>query len=174
MKLQSATLGTIVKAVGRKGEVKLLPGPDFWPEALNVVELELISQNEIRRAVHLNRYRAKGETFILTLSGIENMHDAESLVGSELRVSLENLNESTRPQRLLPFQIIGLEVRLRDGSLIGEVVDLLLGKAQNCLIVASGEERLLVPNVPDVVYGVHLEEGFVEIDPPEGLLDLRW
>ena len=174
MKVESATLGTIVKAVGLRGEVKFVPGPDFWPEALKAGELELTSPSEIRRAVHLTRYRTKGETFILTISGIESMSDAEDLVGSELRISLETLDESSRPHKLLPFQVIGLEVRLRDGSHVGNVVDLLLGKAQHCLIVAREEERFLVPNVPDVVSEVHLEEGYIEIDPPEGLLDLRW
>ena len=51
---------------------------------------------------------------------------------------------------------------------------MLLGAAQNCLIIEREGERYLVPHVPDIVRRVSIEEGIIEIDPPEGLLDLRW
>ena len=69
---------------------------------------------------------------------------------------------------------MNLEARLPDGTVIGYVVDLLLGQDQQCLIVERDGERLLVPNVPDVVVSIDLPGGFMVLDPPEGLLDLRW
>ncbi|MCK4236698.1 MAG: hypothetical protein KAX38_06240, partial [Candidatus Krumholzibacteria bacterium] len=94
--------------------------------------------------------------------------------GCRLIVSLENLDESARPQMLMPFQVMGFDVRLADGSFLGKVVDMLLGPTQNCFIVEKGEDRFLVPDVPTVVRRIEPEEKAIEIDPPEGLLNLRW
>jgi 16S rRNA processing protein RimM len=171
---EAVTIGSIVKAVGLKGEVKLLPGADFWPGALHAPVLDLVSSNGARRQVRIDKLRAKGQTFILKLSGVEGIDEAESVVGSDLEVSLEGLGPDQMPGAPLPCQMIDLEARLGNGDVIGRVVDLLLGPDQQCLIVERAGERLLVPNVPDVVVRIDLPGGFIVLDPPEGLLDLRW
>ncbi len=170
----TAILGTIVKAVGLKGEVKLLPAPDFWPDALKAEAIDVLSDEAVTRTVHVARWRPKGETFILKLDGIDTIEAAEPLIGSHLGLSLDALGGSSLPEELLPCQLIGLDVVLKDGAPFGVVVEMLLGAAQDCLIVEREGERYLVPHVPDIVRRVSIEEGIVEIDPPEGLLDLRW
>jgi len=170
----AAILGTIVKAVGLKGEVKLLPAPDFWPDALTADSLDVVLDEEVQRTVHVARCRPKGRTFILKLEGIDTIEAAEPLVGASLEISLEALGGAPMPDKLLPCQLIGLDVVLRGGAPFGVVVDMLLGAAQNCLIIEKDGERYLVPHVPDFVCKVSIEEGIIEIAPPEGLLDLRW
>lgn len=170
----TAILGTIVKAVGLKGEVKLLPAPDFWPDALTAAALDVVLDDEERRTVHVVRCRPKGETFILKLDGIDTIEAAEPLIGGSLEISLDALGGAAPPGELLPCQLIGLDVVLKGGAPFGVVVDMLLGPVQSCLIIEKDAERYLVPNVPDLVRKVSIEEGIVEIDPPEGLLDLRW
>lgn len=174
MTVEAVTLGKLVRAVGLKGEVKLLPGPDFWPEALEAEELDLISDGTIKRTVQIENVRAKGGTFILRLSGITDIDLAESVVGDELVISLESLDEALMPPEPLPCQLVGLEVRLEDGSVKGEIADLLLGADQKCFIVDNGSQRFLVPNVPEVVKKIDIEKGFMVVDPPEGLFDLEW
>ncbi len=171
---EAVTIGSIVKAVGLKGEVKLLPGPDFWPGALHMSVIDLISADGRRRHVRVEKTRAKGRTFILKLSGVEGRDEAEAAVGSDLVVSLEGTDSEWMPEAPLPCQLMDLEARLENGEVIGRVVDLLLGPDQQCLIVERASERFLVPNVPDVVLRVDLEGGFIILDPPEGLFDLRW
>ncbi|MDD4856709.1 MAG: ribosome maturation factor RimM [Candidatus Krumholzibacteria bacterium] len=170
----TAILGTIVKIVGLKGEVKLLPAPDFWLNALAADALDVVGQTGERRTVHVARRRPKGETFILKFDGIDTAEAAERLIGSSLEVSLEALGGATPPDELLPCQLIGLDVALRDGTPFGVVVDMLLGSAQDCLVIEKDAERYLVPYVPDIVRKISIEDGMIEIDPPEGLLDLRW
>jgi|WetSurMetagenome_2_1015567.scaffolds.fasta_scaffold21690_7 16S rRNA processing protein RimM len=170
----TAILGTIVKAVGLKGEVKLLPSPDFWLDALKAESLEVVGGDAVLRTVRVERSRPKGETYILKLDGIDTIEAAEPLIGSSLGLSLTALGGAELPDELLPCQLIGLDVVLKSGEPSGVVVDMLLGPVQNCLIVERDGERYLVPHVPDIVRRVSIEEGIVEIDPPEGLLDLRW
>jgi 16S rRNA processing protein RimM len=171
---RTATLGSIVKTVGLKGEMKLLPGPDFWTGALDAGELDLVSRDRTQRRVRVERYRAKGNAFILKLSGVESIDEAQSLVGSRLDISDETMAGADSPRQPLPFQLMAASVRLRDGTKVGTVVDMLLGPVQRCLIVDDGRRRFPVPVVPEVVVSIDLEKEIVVIDPPEGLLDLEW
>ncbi len=171
---RTALLGTIVKTVGLKGEVKLNPGPDFWQDALRAPSLAAMFDGAVERSVRVTGWRASGNTFVLRLEGIERIEQAQPLVGRTLALDLGALGEAAPPERALPCQFIGLSVRLADGSTLGTVVDLLLGPSQDCLIVERDGERYLVPNVPGLIVKQNLDEGFLEIDPPAGLLDLRW
>ena len=87
MTASTATLGSFVKAVGLKGELKLLPGPDFWTKALAFENLDLVSEDDRRVSVRVERFRPKGNTYILKLSGIETRSDAEPMVGSRLDIA---------------------------------------------------------------------------------------
>jgi 16S rRNA processing protein RimM len=174
MIVEAVTLGRIVKPVGLKGEVKLLPGPDFWLQALETTELGLVSQGGSSRTVRVENVRPKGGTFILRLSGVEDITDAETVVGSDLVVNLSKVTKEKMPPGPLPCQLIGLEVHLPDGSAAGEVIDLLLGPNQDCLIIKAGSDRYLVPNVPEMVTEIDIAAGHVVIDPPQGLRDLKW
>jgi 16S rRNA processing protein RimM len=169
-----AVLGTIVKTVGLKGEVKLLPAPDFWPEALDAGGIRIVADGEDSGAARVLRRRWKGQTVILVLEGVDTIEKSEPLVGSSLVLALDDVEPGAGPGGTLPCQLIGLEVRLPDGSVLGVVADMLLGPAQNCLIVERAGERFLVPDTPGIVKRVAMEEGFIDIDPPEGLVDLRW
>ena len=174
MTAATATLGSIVKAVGLKGELKLLPGPDFWTEALGLDGLDLVSADDARRHVKVERFRPKGNTYIVKFTGIESRDDAEPVIGSRLDVATDSLTEEQLPGELKPFQVMGAEVRLKDGQPAGKVVDMLIGPAQRCLIVETVEGRRAVPVVPEVVVETDLEAGIIVIDPPEGLLDIEW
>ena len=171
---ETAHLGVIVKTVGLKGDVKLNPGHDFWPDALGAESLSIVLGEEVERSVRVESYRPSGGAFVLRVAGVETIDAAKALVGRSLELPLDALGEVPLPDGPLPCQFMGLRVLLADGSTVGVVVDMLLGPAQDCFIVEREGERYLVPNVPGLIRRTNLEERFVEIDPPEGLLDLRW
>jgi len=174
MKVHTASLGSIVTTVGLKGEVKLLPGPDFWAGALDASVFSLVSGTGAHRQVSVEKLRIKGNTYIIKFSGIETIDDALLAVGNMLEVSMENLVAGSAPEELRPFQVIGSTVMLADGTVVGTVVDMLLGREQDCLIMEKDGERKIIPNVPEIIKRVDLEKNIIEIDPPEGLLELRW
>ncbi len=174
MTVETVTLGSIVKAVGLKGELKLLPGPDFWIEALTFDGLDLVTPDDLHRRVRVEKYRPKGNTYIIKLDGIESRDDSELMIGSRLDISTGSLTEAELPEELKPFQVMGAEVRLKNGDRAGVVVDMLIGPAQRCLIVETENGRRAVPVVPEVIVETDLEGGVIVIDPPEGLLDIEW
>jgi 16S rRNA processing protein RimM len=64
-------------------------------------------------------------------------------------------------------------VRRTDGSRVGRVerVDLATGVPQ--LAVDAGGEEVLVPLVDAICRRIDVAEKVIEIDPPEGLIDLN-
>lgn len=69
-----------------------------------------------------------------------------------------------------PEDLIGLEVRAETGHVIGKVADVVLGVAQDRLVVDAGDGRVEVPFVDDLVPEVDLDAGVVVVRPIEGLL----
>jgi 16S rRNA processing protein RimM len=93
-------------------------------------------------------------------------------------VESEDLPPIDEPDTYYDHQLEGLRVRTTAGQDVGVVAEVLHTAAGELLAVrrgdggAAGATELLVPFVGAIVPLVSLDEGIVEIDPPEGLLDL--
>ena len=71
------------------------------------------------------------------------------------------------------LDLVGLEARLSaDGAAIGTVRDLISGGNELLEITTSEGRKLLVPFVEAIVPEVQLEEGWLLLTPPPGLLEL--
>ena len=165
-------LGEIVKTVGLKGEVKLLPASGFWSDALKDGGIYLVSSDMIRRLVKVEKFRKKGGAYVIKLDSLESIEDAELVVGKRLELSMDEVD--LEPRELgLSGKLTGMKVFLKDGELLGGVVELLESGGQDRLIV-KGKRSFMIPYVPSIVIEVDYDNGRIEIDPPEGLLELEW
>jgi 16S rRNA processing protein RimM len=103
---------------------------------------------------------------------------ADALRGSVFVVESDDLPPIDEPDTYYDHQLEGLRVRTTAGQYVGVVAEVLHTAAGELLAVrrADGGEmgagELLVPFVSAMVPLVSLDEGIIEIDPPEGLLDL--
>ncbi len=98
--------------------------------------------------------------------------DVETLRGTELLVAVADLPVIEDPDSFYDHQLVGLAVRLTDGSGLGEVAAV-RHEAQDLLVVRRPDgPEVLVPFVSALVPSVDLDGGFLVVDPPEGLLDL--
>ncbi len=87
-------------------------------------------------------------------------------------VPVADLPEIEEPDSYYDHQLVGLTVRLRDGTVVGEVAAV-RHEAQDLLVVwRPGAADALVPFVSAIVPTVDPAGGFLVLDPPEGLLDL--
>jgi len=168
-----ANLGDIVNTVGLKGEIKLLPGPDFWSDALKDGKIYLVSSDMVRRPVNVEKFRRKGKTYVLKLGFIESIKDAELVIGKRLELSMEELDLASYPEQALPCQLIGMEIFLTNGVLLGVVENFSSSGGQDRLIV-KGKKKYIIPYVSKIVIKVDYDKRRIEIDPPEGLLELEW
>jgi 16S rRNA processing protein RimM len=95
------------------------------------------------------------------------------LRGNLFVVDSADLPPITDPDEFYDHQLEGLVVRTVDGAEVGSVTEVLHTAAGELLSVrtAAGAE-VLIPFVSTIVPSVSLASGVIEIDPPDGLLDL--
>lgn len=168
-------VGRLVAAQGLQGELRVLPRSDF-PQRFTVPGPRwLRSRSGEIRCVHLlsGRPLPGKELFVLRLEGIADRNAAEALVGHDLLVDAAD-RPALAPGEFHLLDLVGLEVRLLpEKSAIGRVTDLI--HAGNDLLeiaLAPDQRRAWIPFVEAIVPEVHLDQGWIGLTPPPGLLDL--
>jgi 16S rRNA processing protein RimM len=116
-------------------------------------------------------------TLLLQLAGPSGeVHDTreavDALRNTLLLVPVADLPEIEDPDAFYDHQLVGLQARLPDDTVLGEVTAV-RHEAQDLLVVRRPDAAdALVPFVSAIVPTVDPAGGFLVVDPPEGLLDL--
>ncbi|WP_297598068.1 ribosome maturation factor RimM [Mycobacterium sp.] len=175
------TVGRVVKAHGISGELVVEirtddPAARFSPG--NTLRAKL-SRGGGERSCVIESAREHGGRLLVRLAGVADRDAADALRGSVFVVDSGDLPDIDEPDTYYDHQLEGLRVRTTGGEQVGVVAEVLHTAAGELLAVrcetgAAGDEgrELLVPFVSAIVTSVSLDDGIVEIDPPEGLLDL--
>jgi 16S rRNA processing protein RimM len=111
---------------------------------------------------------------LLRLTGVADRNSADALRGNLFIVDSQELPPIDDPDEFYDHQLEGLRVVTTDGRLVGNVKEVLHTAAGELLSVTSetGSE-VLVPFVSAIVTEVSLADQTIEVDPPEGLLELQ-
>ena len=167
-------VGKLVSAQGLKGDLRVNPSSDF-PERFTERGARWLQKNEeVPRKIELlhGRQIPGKAIFIISIKGIDNRESAESLIGEKLLVPSSNRPKLNANEFHL-LDLITLEVRLDpSGKAIGEVTDLM--QAGNDLLEVQLIEgkKILIPFVKAIVPEVNIEDGWILITPPPGLLEI--
>ncbi len=109
---------------------------------------------------------------ILRLEGVSSADLAEPLVGSDIFLQSKDLVDLPEGTYYI-FRLVGLEVRTPGRGRLGKVADVLrTGGTDLLLVEGEGDRELLIPFAHSICRRVDLEAGYIEIEPPEGLLDI--
>lgn len=119
--------------------------------------------------------RAHSGRLLVTIEGVDDRAAADALRGTLLVIDSADLPARDDPDEFYDHELEGLEVRLRSGDSpsrpIGIVREVLHTAGGDLLAVdLPGTGEVLVPFVSQFVPHIDLEEGYLDIDPPEGLL----
>jgi 16S rRNA processing protein RimM len=175
------TVGRVVKAHGIGGEVVVQirtddPAGRFAPGTTLRAKL---SRSSKERNVVVESAREHGGRLLVRLAGVADRDAADALRGAVFVVDSDDLPPIDEPDTYYDHQLEGLRVRTTSGQEIGVVAEVLHTAAGELLAVScapdggDGETReVLVPFVSAIATLVSLDDGIIEIDPPEGLLDL--
>jgi 16S rRNA processing protein RimM len=169
------TIGRAVKAHGVTGELVVEIRTDdpelrFAPGTI----LHAKSSDHGEHNYVVEGVRPHGSRLLLRLAGVADRDAADALRGSLFVIDSEDLPPIDEPDTYYDHQLEGLLVRTTAGRDIGTVAEVLHTAAGELLAVNRAESgELLVPFVSAIVTSVSLDSGIVEIDPPEGLLELE-
>ena len=175
--MELLVVGRIVAAQGLQGELRVNPLSDF-PERFTEpgerwLRKAMGPQGDSQAVTLLHGRQLPGKSlFVIRLEEINSRSAAEALVGQELLVPASE-RPKLAPGEIHLLDLVGLEVRLQDGSAIGTVRDLI--HAGNDLLeveLSTTGQTLWIPFVEAIVPQVELEQGWIGITPPPGLLAL--
>ena len=167
-------VGRVVKAHGVTGEVvvdvrtddpetRFAPGTSLRARAKGGAERPLI----------VTSARPHGGRLLVRLDGVADRDGADALRGALFLVDSADLPPIEDPDEFYDHQLEGLRVRTTAGVEVGTVAEVLHTAAGELLSVRTEDGEVLVPFVGAIVASVSLADQVIEIDPPEGLLDLE-
>lgn len=127
----------------------------------------------------VNEVRPKGsETLLISLDGEDSKEEVAPLVGKEFFVLdsvLADLHVDTDDDSgLYAAQLIGYEVYTADGF-IGKITDIDDNTDNPLFIVsdAAGQNIFFIPIVDDFITDIDQDDKRIEVDLPDGLLDIN-
>jgi 16S rRNA processing protein RimM len=167
-------VGRVAKAHGVTGEVVVEvrtdePDTRFAPGTI----LRAKGSDGRERSYTVDAARDHGARLLVRLAGVTDRDAADALRGSLLVIDSADLPPIDEPDTYYDHQLEGLRVRTTTGNDIGIISEVLHTAAGELLAVRRDDGgELLVPFVGAIVTSVSLDTGTVEIDPPEGLLEL--
>jgi 16S rRNA processing protein RimM len=162
-------IGKIVKAQGLKGRVKVLSYLESGAEMLQSLDEVIISQGKDKRVSYaLENFQIRGKCFYLDMEGIENIDQAEALLGSLVLVPAAKMGALPEGEYYWQ-QLIGLEVITEAGTLIGTLAEIFPTGSNDVFVCRGGTREILLPAIADVVLTVDLEKKIMVVRLPEGL-----
>ncbi len=160
-------MGLVGKPHGVRGEVTVAPLTDY-PERFAAGALFDVDG----RTLEIASSRRHGSGLLVRFVGCDDRDAAEGLRGATLTISAAE-RRPLEEGEYWPDQLEGMAVLDTDGNRLGTVTSVVLGAAQDRLVVSRpGAPPAEIPFVPGIVGEVHPSGGFVVVEPPEGLFDL--
>lgn len=168
-------LGYTSKVHGKQGELIAKLDVDN-PDKYNKLESVLVRLNKndnslipffISHAQVLNNGTVK-----LKIDDINDVVQAELLVGKELFLPLTKLPKLTG-NKFYYHEVIGFRVIDAVKGNIGEIFNVLEFPQQAVLEIKNAQEKeILIPITDQIIKTVNRAEKTIEIDAPEGLIDI--
>ncbi|MFN0103043.1 MAG: ribosome maturation factor RimM [Bryobacteraceae bacterium] len=164
-------LAEIVRARGNRGEVavnNLTTGPDRFVE-LSTVSL-LAADNAAKGDFEVEEAWAHNGLTILKFKGIDSIDEAEKLRG--LRVAIrQDRRRPLDPEEFFFGDLVGCQVvDAQNNTIYGRVAAVQEEGGGSGLLEL--EDGLLIPFVKDICVGIYPEQGRIEVNLPNGLVEL--
>jgi 16S rRNA processing protein RimM len=158
-------MGRIGAAHGIKGEVRIT---SFTEDPLALKDYGPLATDRPGLVVEIVSARATTNVLVARLKGVTDRNAAEKLNGVELYVERDRLPPPAGDDDFYHADLIGLEARLKDGTVLGTVTAIPNYGASDLLEVRDGRtgDTFLYPFTRAVVPEVRLGEGYIVIDVP--------
>jgi 16S rRNA processing protein RimM len=161
------TIGRIIAPWGVSGQVSVQIETDF-PQRFSPGAQVFID----RRPVIIAGASWHRSRLLLKFSDVDRAEDARKLRGKSIEIPQSQL-QPLPEGHYYRFQLIGLEVRTAAGEHLGKIREVLGGQSNDTYVVQGAEGEILIPAIEDVVKSVDLAQGYMEIEPIAGLLELN-
>jgi 16S rRNA processing protein RimM len=170
--LNFITLARVVKTQGRHGEVAAEIHTDI-PDRLHVgMKILALAEVGSRRELQIDDVWPHKNWLVLKFAGVDSISDAEVLIGCELQLPASE-RAKLEEGAFYVSDLVGCVVFDR-GREVGVVSDVRFGAGEApLLVVGSGKNELEIPYAQEFLVKTDLEHKRIEMNLPEGLLDVN-
>ena len=159
----SVTIGVVLRPHGIRGEVVVEPLTDNEDRFANLVEVRLVRPSGSDVRLKLASLFPHKSRLVIQFEGINNIDQAETLRGAELRIPIASLPPLPKGS-YYHHELLGLDVRVESGASIGTVTDLWETGATPVLVIHDGQAReRLLPLVDAFILEVDVKGGFMRV-----------
>jgi len=131
-----------------------------------------LRKGAVQREFSLQSAEVYRDKVVLCLEGVAGAGEAAVLVGSDILLQSKDLVDLPEGTYYI-FRLVGLEVLGPGGRSLGRVREVISTGGTDVLLVGGqGGREHLIPFARSICKRVDPEAGIIEIDPPEGLLEL--
>ncbi len=164
-------IGSILKVNRKTGEltVALRLGADKIPETLKVIFLEI--DGEPVPFFPLDEIIVSSEFLRVSLEDYNHPDQAQSFAGADVFVE-NSLQASNGDHAYTPEQLIGFKVIDKEYGAIGFVDQVVESPMQYILQINHNDKEILVPLVEAFILSIDEDNKTIDMDLPEGLIDL--
>ena len=163
-------VGKLLKPHGICGEITALLTDDVDLRQLSCIMLRL---DGIFVPFFLRAVRPKSsETDLLSLDGVNDEAQAARLCPNDFFALADELPEADDSEGLYAADMVGFTV-VANGTVLGKIIDI-DDTTDNYLFIIekTGGERCLIPVADEFIAGLNADTRTLEVDLPQGLLDL--
>ena len=164
-------IGTIMSTHGLKGEVKLFPTTDDPQHLRNVKEVWLVSEdgkNQAGTALTIRSVAFFKQFVIMAFNGYDRIEDVMPLLKKDLYVSRDQAVPLEEGEYYIG-DLIGLNVVQEDGSLLGQLSDVIRTGANDVYIIKGEKGELLIPAIRSCILNVDLKEQTMTVHLLKGM-----
>lgn len=165
-------VGRVTRPHGNRGHVVVHPETDFADERFQVGARVFIERDGGVEALAVIASRPHDGRWIVGFEGVPSIDAAETLRGLELKIPADEIR-ALPPDAYYVHDLVGCEVRTVQGASIGRVERVDMGSGIPMLVVASDGDEVLVPFSAAMGLRVDLTARVIDVDPPEGLIELN-
>ena len=166
------TLARVVKTQGRLGEVAAEIHSDIPGRLHAGMKIVALAEDSSRRELQIDDVWPHKNWLVLKFTGVDSISDAEVLVGCELQVPATERAE-LEPGAAFVSDLVGCTL-LDRGREVGVVSDVRFGAGEApLLVVGSGKTELEIPYAQEFLVKTDLEHKRIEMNLPEGLLEVN-
>lgn len=163
-------IGVVTTTHGIRGEVKVFPTTDDVTRFKKCDEVILVTKKG-NLTLHVQNVKFFKNIVILKFKEFNDINEVEGFRKCDLMVTRENALPLEEGSYYL-CDVIGASVQKEDGSLIGEVTDVLETGANNVFVIQTTEgKEVLFPVIPQCIKKVDTEAGVVTAHVMAGLMD---
>lgn len=158
-------MGRIGAAHGVRGEVRI---QSFTAEPLALKDYGPLLTNRPGLVIEIEAARATTNVLVARLKGVNDRNAAERLNGVELYVERDRLPATDDEDDFYHSDLIGLEARLGDGTVLGTVIAIPNFGASDLIEVRNGQsgDTFLYPFTRAVVPEIRIEDGYLVVEVP--------